>query len=41
MLRRFIQAEDGAVSVDWYAFTGGLLLIVFAVIYGIYGTGAA
>lgn len=41
MFRRFLQAEDGTVAVDWVAVTGGVVLLAFAVIYGIYSTGGA
>ena len=41
MLREFILSEDGAASVDWVALTGGIMLLAFAVIYGIYSTGAS
>ena len=39
MLKKFINDESGAVTIDWVALTAGILLLGIAVVYGIFNSG--
>ena len=39
MLKKFINDESGAVTIDWVVLTAGILLLGIAVVYGIFNSG--
>ena len=41
MLKKFLNDEAGAVTIDWVALTAGILLLGIAVVYGIFNTGVS
>ena len=41
MLADFLQDDTGAISVDWVALTGGVLLLGLAVLFAVFSNGAA
>ncbi|MGD1923452.1 MAG: hypothetical protein ACFB03_04595 [Paracoccaceae bacterium] len=41
MLKKFINDEAGAVTIDWVALTAGILLLGIAVVYGIFEGGVS
>ena len=41
MLKKFLNDEAGAVTIDWVALTAGILLLGIAVVYGIFNEGVS
>ena len=41
MVRKFLNDETGAVTIDWVALSSGILLLGIALIYGIFNTGVS
>lgn len=41
MIRKFLNDESGAVTIDWVALTAGILLLGIAVVYAIFNNGVA
>ena len=40
-LRRFLDCQRGAMTIDWTALTASVLMLAIAVVYGIYSTGVS
>jgi hypothetical protein len=38
-LRAFLREESGAVTIDWVALTGGILLLGLAIVYVVHEEG--
>ena len=39
MFTKFLNDDDGAITIDWVALTAGILLLGIAVVYAIFNKG--